>query len=391
MLVLVATAGSATSCWAASVRTSLVPRAAADTCQAATPEIGTLPYGPISDTTVGSADDFDLPADLTDPTCTAPTSCTGGGEPSSLPRGAIYTGTGTGPDRAYRVQTSADCTLTITADPTSSEDLSLIVYETTCSSSLADCACVNDAGNAGDAETVTLNAIAGADYFIVVDGYAGGPGGPFTLTIDGTGCELVSNTTTTTSTTSTSTTTLPLRVCASGTIEDVIVRLAKLGSAAGNERLRLEGSIAAGAPVFDPTNLGAALVVEDLSSGSVLYELTAATNPVPGGARGTGCHPKDGWKNGTYRNRSGSLDPPTCTAGTARGLKLLTFRDERSTGGGIVFRAAAKNASIPDTAGPLRVTVMLSAAAAAGPNGQCGTVSFGAERCRRKGSKLVCR
>ena len=173
------------------------PPAPADTCTAATPEIGPLPYTPAADTTVGQVDDFDLPADTTNPTCSVGASCTGAGPAGSLPGGAIYTGTGTAPDRAYRIITSANCPLTITMDPTGAQDLSLIVYQANCSSSLADCACVDDTGVGGVAESVLLNAVAGTTYFVVIDGYSTGgtppgPSGPFTLSITTTGsCSLV--------------------------------------------------------------------------------------------------------------------------------------------------------------------------------------------------------
>jgi hypothetical protein len=141
-------------------------------------------------------DDYDLPADVSAPTCTAPTNCTGDGPVGSLPRGAIYTGTGTGPDRAYHVRTDADCDLTITMQPTGTEDLGLILYQAQCSNSLSDCVCVDDTGIGGDAESVLLNAVSGTDYFIVIDGYSSyatppGPAGPFTLQITGTGCNLL--------------------------------------------------------------------------------------------------------------------------------------------------------------------------------------------------------
>lgn len=174
---------------------SIISQTPADICTAATHEIASLPYGPIADTTVGATDNFDLPTDVTAPTCTAASACTGAGPAGSLPRGAIYAGTGTGPDRAWRIRTNANCDLTITMDPTEA-DLALIVYQANCSSSLADCACVDDTGVGGVAESVLLSAVAGTDYFIVVDGYSTGgtlpgPSGPYTLQVTGSGCSLV--------------------------------------------------------------------------------------------------------------------------------------------------------------------------------------------------------
>lgn len=172
-------------------------RTPGDTCSAATYELGALPYppAPANDTTVGAADNFDLPPDTVAPTCTASTSCTGAGPAGSLPRGAIYTGTGTAPDRAWRIRTDANCNLTINMDP-AAQDLALIVYQATCSNLLSDCVCVDDTGVAGAAESVLLNAVSGTDYFVVVDGYSTGgtPPGPsdaYTLQITGTGCNLV--------------------------------------------------------------------------------------------------------------------------------------------------------------------------------------------------------
>lgn len=168
----------------------------ADLCTAATYEISALPFNPAADTTVGMVDNYDLPATVTNPTCLAATTCTGTGQAGSLPRGSIYTGTGTGPDKAYRIRTSANCTLSITMDPTSTQDMALIVYQGLCSNSTADCVCVSDSGIGGGVETVSLSAVAGLDYFIVVDGYSAGgtppgPSGPFTLAVIGTGCTLL--------------------------------------------------------------------------------------------------------------------------------------------------------------------------------------------------------
>jgi hypothetical protein len=176
------------------------PLTPADTCTAATYEIGSLPFNS-SDTTVGMTDDYDLPADVTDPTCTASTNCTGGGVAGCGPRGCIYTGTGTGPDRAYRIRVSAPCDLSIAGTPTAAPpnewDLAMTVFQTQCSSSLADCVCVDDNNFPGESESVLLNAVPGLDYFIVIDGYLEGipnppPNtGPFDLSVTGSGCILV--------------------------------------------------------------------------------------------------------------------------------------------------------------------------------------------------------
>jgi hypothetical protein len=181
------------------VRPQDSPLSPADTCTAATNEVSSLPFNPPPDTTVGMTDDYDLPPDLTVPTCTASTNCTGGGLAGCGARGCVYAGTGTGPDRAYRIRVSAPCNLTITGTPTGATawDLALLVYQTQCSSSLSDCVCVDDTGFPGVAESVLVNAVTGLDYFIVVDGYTDvnpppPPNlGPFNLSVTGTGCSLV--------------------------------------------------------------------------------------------------------------------------------------------------------------------------------------------------------
>lgn len=169
-------------------------RTPGDVCTAATYEVSALPFN-TSDTTVGAADNYDLPPDVTAPTCTAAVTCTGTapGQPAALPRGAIYVGTGTGPDRAFRIKTDVACNLTISM--TSAIDLALILYPTTCSSSLGDCGCVSDSAVPGNPETITMTTVANTDYFIVVDGYSTGgappgPSGPYNLSITGTGCVL---------------------------------------------------------------------------------------------------------------------------------------------------------------------------------------------------------
>jgi len=106
-----------------------------------------------------------------------------------------YAGTGVGPDRAYHIKTDANCDLTITMTPQTSVDLALMVFQPTCQNAGSGCLCIDDTAIGGGFEEVLLSAVAGTDYFIVVDGYSpeGGPlaAGPFTLSIEGTGCSLV--------------------------------------------------------------------------------------------------------------------------------------------------------------------------------------------------------
>lgn len=393
----------------------------ADTCGLATYEVSSLPLGPLSDTTVGQTDDYDLPPDTIDPTCTASTSCSGA--PSG--RGKVYTGTGMGPDRAFRIRTDNACDLTITASPTAAQDLALIVYDSACSNDLGDCACVDDTGTDGVAEVVTLNAVAGRDYFIVIDGYsvgamAPGPSGTFDLSISGSGCNLIdpvgTTTTTTVETTTTSvettttsttvettttstslppgtttttvvsgvTTTTTVPGAASGCVGGVpitkaVVKITRLDGSSGDEDLKLAGVLqfAAGVPAgFDPAAAGAQILLEDLGAGASLFDAT-----VPPGDRGTGCAKKDGWKGSRYKNTSGAFGAPSCPAGSAHGLRAMSFTDKRDQGKGLKFAASAKGTAISAPVGSVRLTILTSADASAAGSGFCGTHTFDAGAC----------
>ena len=153
---------------------TLAPRTPGDTCEAATFEVGSLPYATAADTTA-ETDDFNLDQDGT---------CDGGGNQ--------FAGTGTGPDLAYLVQVDVTCNVSVTLTPNSMTDLALYVV-TDCMDIAGSCLQVNDAGGTGIAENVTFQALAQAEYFVIVDGWAD-MSGTFDLDITesgSTGCSLV--------------------------------------------------------------------------------------------------------------------------------------------------------------------------------------------------------
>jgi hypothetical protein len=164
-----------------------------DTCGSAT-AIGELPYND-SGTTVGMADDYDLPVSISAPTVTGCPSCdaTGGGPPDAAPRGGVFLGTGTGPDAAYSISfSSSNNSIDVTLTPTGSDDLALIVYTDVCSSSLSDAIVVDDDNAGGEAEHVTISNMPAGTYNIVVDAYSTGgtppgPSGPYSIAITGSG------------------------------------------------------------------------------------------------------------------------------------------------------------------------------------------------------------
>ncbi len=166
-----------------------------DTCPGTS--ITALPYSDLAGTTIGKADNYDLPTATVSPTVTACPTCTatGGGPAISLPRGAVYTGTGTAPDSAYTITfTSPNNSLNVTVRPVAA-DLALVVYAGTCSSLLSDAIVVSDVSADGIPESVSISTMPAGTYNIVVDGYSSGgaPPGPsdtYSLSVTGTGTVL---------------------------------------------------------------------------------------------------------------------------------------------------------------------------------------------------------
>jgi hypothetical protein len=89
--------------------------------------------------------------------------------------------TTTAPDAIYRVDLAAGQTLTVTGDPTTTWDLSLLVVAP-CSLTPA-CLVGDDNGFAGTTETVTYTATAAISAYVIVDGYTTNIVGPYALTV----------------------------------------------------------------------------------------------------------------------------------------------------------------------------------------------------------------
>ena len=86
-----------------------------------------------------------------------------------------------GPDAIYSVTLATGETVTATATPTTSWDISLELV-TACVYS-ATCAAGSDSAFEGSPESVTYTATAAGTFFIAVDGYNPGVAGPFTLSV----------------------------------------------------------------------------------------------------------------------------------------------------------------------------------------------------------------
>lgn len=199
----------------------------------------------------------------------------------------------------------------------------------------------------------------------------------------------VSTSTSSSTTTSTSTSTSLPPLCENGV---AITRPLVVERGAGARRvLTIRGTLdfAFGQPdPFDPAGDGMQLLIEDTGAVATIVALTASSTAIPGGARGDGCGPGDGWRGYTYRNASGALDAPACTPGSAQGLRLVKLRDHRGRGRGIVFSAKLVG-GLPPLVGPIALTVVTSGDVFAGVSGACAETVGGL--CVRKARRTVCR
>ncbi len=178
-----------------------------------------------------------------------------------------------------------------------------------------------------------------------------------------------------------------------GYLADVRLKVGGIGRGPGKQSLKLSGNLffPAGIPVASLDG-GAQILIEDLrSGGSAVYDLTSDTAAVPGNGDPSCQADDDGWsvgpKSTTYRNRSGALDAPTCTPGSANGLRQIRYR--RPSERDIQFQIKARNATIAAVVGPLRVTLVLGDSAASNGGGECGISQ--ALACSVKATGFSCR
>jgi len=191
-----------------------------------------------------------------------------------------------------------------------------------------------------------------------------------------------------------------------GEIRDARLDVTGLGEPYGDERVVLRGELVlpAGVAAPAPASVGLQTMLRDADfplgfgmNGALDFNAPAG-NPVPPGPRGTGCAPGDGWRTGpggtesVYLNRSGAIDPPLCTAGSAYGLRRIRIADARPAGG-IRFRIESIRATVGEPVLPLLAGVVLGAERASGMAGSCALRALTAEDCRWSsgGGALRCR
>jgi cysteine-rich repeat protein len=178
-----------------------------------------------------------------------------------------------------------------------------------------------------------------------------------------------------------------LTVCAGGVpIEKPVIRILNLGPPLGDEDIVFSGVLRMERGLLAPMDEGAQVLIEDLGAGRPrVLALTHATMPIPPGGPGSGCGKGDGWKANRpesqfmYRNRSGAIDSPTCTAGSAAGLDSLELQAHGNRIRPVAFRVEVRNTTVERPVGPLRAMLVLGASAEASMAGRCGRHEFACE------------
>ncbi|MEO8602360.1 MAG: glycosyl hydrolase family 8 [bacterium] len=178
-----------------------------------------------------------------------------------------------------------------------------------------------------------------------------------------------------------------------GALGNLQIKLSGLSAGPGRQSLQIKGTLffPSGVPVAAPFAVGAQVLVEDAGNGDAgLYEISRFTTPLPALASGT-CDARDGWDTARlrYRNRSGMMDPPTCTAASAAGLSEIRYkvRDANT----LDVQITIKRASIAAPLGALRVTYVLGAGQPASDGGQCAVSVATSCTANGSGSSRKCR
>ena len=182
---------------------------------------------------------------------------------------------------------------------------------------------------------------------------------------------------------------------AGGSLLSPQITLTKLGGTPGDDTLQLKAKLffAQGIPVAAPYTNGAQVLIEDLGSGNAaVFELSEAnTDAIPPASAGACDARRDFWKSTPsstqYKNGSTALDPPSCTAGSSRGLFLLKYRPRTTRD--VDVQLKAKKASLGTVVGPLRATLVMGATQADGDAGRCAISAPVA--CSAAGTSLRCK
>ena len=176
-----------------------------------------------------------------------------------------------------------------------------------------------------------------------------------------------------------------------GYIPSALVKIAGAEAPAGDERIKLRASLFFPEPAAAAGSLaeGAQIRIEDDGTGTSLFDLSTATVAVPG-ETSAACDPHDRWKvradKAVYVNKSGSIDWPGCTPGSARGLAKLVLR--RRSSRDVDVKLVTRATTLPQSSGTLRITFVLGDTAADGDTGACAISA--PITCSQHGRSLRC-
>ncbi|RMF22608.1 MAG: hypothetical protein D6760_07100, partial [Deltaproteobacteria bacterium] len=176
-----------------------------------------------------------------------------------------------------------------------------------------------------------------------------------------------------------------------GYIPAALAKIAKWEPPAGDERIKLRASLFFPNPAAAAGSLssGGQIRIEDAAVGTPLFDLTVATTPIPGETSAS-CDARDRWKlrpgKAVYVNKSGALDWPACTPGSARGLAKVVLR--RRSSRDIDVKIVTRSTSFSHTGGAVRITFVLGPAAEDGNAGACAISA--PISCQPRGRSLRC-
>lgn len=179
---------------------------------------------------------------------------------------------------------------------------------------------------------------------------------------------------------------------AGGSVRDVRIEFGGVDRGAGSAWAKLAATLAFSDGRAAGRRLDAGFQVRiEGASGGPLLDLTQATHVVPR-AGSPACDPRrDRWTTrgarAHYANGSGSLDAPSCRAGSAAGLYALELDGAADREVGV--RLSTKGVALPSAPpAAVRATIVLGDDAAAGSAGACGVSADLA--CRRIGGRVRC-
>jgi hypothetical protein len=158
-----------------------------------------------------------------------------------------------------------------------------------------------------------------------------------------------------------------------------------MGGALGDESVQIAGYGYAGTYLVDPSVEGLGVSIVDQGAGGAVLVDALGANKIPPGGLGTGCDPRDGWRQKgsrfTYRNYSDAF-PPACAPGSARGVRSARVRPWKNLWGYIAVRVRLRNVAVAAVSGPIAGSRLTRGNGTGPPGGGCYSfVEYNAVSC----------